>query len=180
MSLEILNYLSWSIYDPITEITKWDNESEEHVSAEDILDMKISIESGDKAVILVNTCWPSCSENPNIFPVLTEPITGNTVRDVMKAFERGLHRPLLPGNRGRCDSIRGDYYFEPSEQKRPFPEKNNIVYAEISKYADSYERLELVKKYEEGKLKPYELYGDHRYFEGVVRKGKYLHFCTGS
>ena len=58
--------------------------------------------------------------------------------------------------------------------------KNNIVYSQISKFVDSPNRIELVQKYESGKLSPKDLLGDSVFFEGIHEEGIYLWICFGS
>jgi len=177
-SWKLFKNLHWYTHQPISSIRKYDSENDKLVSAKDILDKKVPIKPGDRIVILRH-CPANCNKKTKELPVLTEPIRGNTIRAVMNALERGLRRPLKSGNRGRSNTKKGDYYFEPS-QKYDFPPKNKVVYDKISNYVDSHTRLELIKKYESGNLKPYELYGDYAFFEGIYRRGKYLYFSVAS
>lgn len=61
-------------------------------------------------------------------------------------------------------------------------EETKGIYMRISNWFKSEARLELVKKYENGTLKPKELLGEHRYFEGMGREGssKNIWVSTGS
>lgn len=176
MSLKAFDDLSWNIYQPLSSIRVFDRENNKLVPiTKDIMETKVPIKPGDRIVIIrFRTSYDKkCKE----IPVLTEPIRGNTVKAIMKALERGLHKPITSGKRG----LRNSFYFEPSRQKNcSFPTKNEVVYSKIARYIDSHTRLKLIKKYENGTLKPFELYGDYRYFEGIKRKGNYLYFGVGS
>ena len=61
-------------------------------------------------------------------------------------------------------------------------EETKGIYERISNWFKSEDRLELVRKYENGELKPKELLGDHLYFEGMGREGssKNIWVSTGS
>lgn len=112
--------------------------------------------------------------------MLTVPVQGTTIGAVMKSLYKGLHTSIKSGNRGFNGTKKGDYYFEPTKQKYPFPSKNEVVYDKISGFFDSSIRESLIKQYEHGTLKPYDLYGDHIAFSGLQRKGKYLFMILSS
>ena len=171
--LEQFRDLSWNIDKPMSAIKKWNRDTSEHESAKDVLKQKVNIKKGDRIVIL------RYDQDGKEIPVLTELVRGKTVESVMKSLHRGLNRYLKSGNRGYGNTGKGEYYFE-KNQKYPFPEKNEVVYHKISGYFDTNNRLDVVIKFEKGTLKPYELYGDHKYFEGFRRKGNLLYFVVGS
>ena len=179
MSSKFFSLLSWNISRPLSTMRVY-SKQDKKISVKDVLEKKLPIKSGDRVVIL-RYCPQSCSKKSKELPVLTMPIRGTTVGAVMKALDKGLKRPLKPGDRGKGGKPKvGSFFFEPSRQKHPFPEKNEVVYSKISGYFDSSARSKLVKKYEGGRLKPYELYGDHLHFEVMERRGKYWYFYTGS
>lgn len=151
--------ICWRIKEPYYHISSYDEEC----SIEDILNTPIPINKNSKAVILSH----------NDIPFLTERIVRNTVGSVLRSFERGLNKILLPGNRGFCGIdpfVVGPYYFE---ENNTFL-KNSIVYSKIAIFYDSCERLKLVQDYETGKLKPSALFGKHASFRGVRKKGNFL------
>jgi hypothetical protein len=176
-SWKVFEKINWSIYEPVSSAKMFDDETQDLTSAKSLMTQKVPIKKGDRIVILTH-CTSKCRKTSKEEAVLSEPLRGSTVKDVLNCLHKGLHKNLKPGNRGHS-GIRGDYYFE-KDQKYPFPKKNEVVYDKISGYFDSSARLRLIKKYEAGLLKPHELYGDHRYFEGINRKGKLLYFSVGS
>lgn len=170
-SWTVFRDIQWNIEDPLSKVKKYGKDGK-LISAKDLLNVKVPVKKGDRLVIL------RYSVNKKEVPVLTVPIRGNTVRSVLKTLYDGLHKNIGAGNRG-IKGTKRDYYFEPS-QKYPFPSKNEVVYLKIAGYFDSFNRTKYVEKYEKGRLKPVELYGDHNNFEGIRRKGKYLYFLAGS
>ena len=87
-----------------------------------------------------------------------------SVRTYLETLDRGLERYLKPGDRSR----KYEYYFNSDRKKY---DKNGIVYDMISGFVDTEERLNRIHKYEEGRLRPVDLLGDHIYFEGASRDG---------
>lgn len=159
----------WRINTPMSQAGHYDDNNNFTPLDKEVLDKKIAIRKDDRVVIL------SHRDGDKRYPALTEPIKGDTIKALLKAIEKGMNRTIEAGDRSK----KSPYYFEKS-QKYPFPEKNIIVYQKISGYFDSSNRLKYVKKFENGTLKPHELYGDHIYFEGVQRSGKYLYLVLGS
>lgn len=137
----------------------------------EFLDQDLPLRAGDVAAILTKNGTPV---------PLTEPIRGRTVRAYLEALERGLQKPLKPGDRGRGpagahEDDEYSYTFSGSQPNDAGPEtlndKNAYVYGEIAKFRDSTQRLRLATKYETGTLCPYHLLGDSRFFEGAERWG---------
>lgn len=177
-SWKIFDKLTWNIYQPLSNVKIFKSGSDELLPTREFLSRKVPVKKGDRVVILTHSCG---GRNSKMMPVLTEPVRGSTVRDVLHALHKGLNKKLVSGNRGRNGSKRGDYYFHKDQSRGSgFPTKNIVVYSKISSFFDRNLRIRLINKYESGQLKPYELYGDHRYFEGIKRKGKLLYFAVGS
>ncbi len=99
------------------------------------------------------------------------------MKNVLLALEYGLNTPISPGDRKRSKNKNKQYSYTLDNDKY---NKNTIIYSMISLYFDTDDRMQLIKKYEEGKLKPYELLGDHRYFEGIHKERGMLMFSVGS
>lgn len=175
---DAFNQISWNLYKPLSTVKRFDSKTEKLVDPKDILKLSAPIKKGDKvAIIVYNPAsfinYPYIKKNKcnEEIAVLTEPILGKSiVKNVLKALERGLNRPIKPGDRKKnYDYSLDDKY-----------NKNLIIYSKIGMFFDANMRMKLIKKYESGKLKPYELLGDHRYFEGMEKKGNILYFYTGS
>ena len=141
--------------------------------------------AGDRICILRHE-W---SDNPTHNAVLTEPILGKpTVLNFLKTLERGLNRNIGSADRKTSRGRKVKYWFDYTRMfnligkrmRLKVPTRNEIVYVKISYYFDKELRMKLVQKYENGKLKPHELYGDSIFFEGMTKKGNIWFFNTGS
>lgn len=131
---------------------------------------------------------------------LTEPISGNmTIGNVMRAIERGLNRPLYVHHRHQTSTkfrdeirkssfkgMRPDWkHLEKLDKEwfmKDIPTVTKMVYESASRWFDSQNRLNIVRQYEDGKLKPKDTMGDHIYFEGLIydkKMGMYT-YGTGS
>lgn len=174
VALSAFQNLNWRMDEPLNKIRVFSKKNGQAISIKDILKKKVAVNPGDRIVILWH-CRCSCGKNNTNkeYPVLSEPIRGKTVGSVMRSLERGVNRPLSPGSRTN------GFYFE-RRQKYPTPTKSEVIYSRIANYIHPEARLNLTKKYESGKLKPAELYGDHIYFEGITKKGKFLYVHIGS
>ena len=84
---------------------------------------------------------------------------GGTVKEVLEHLYEALDYPLKPST----ETVGG-------------------IYQRISQWFNGEKRIELIKKYENGQLKPKELLGDHCFFEGMGRSGnsKNIWVSTGS
>jgi hypothetical protein len=90
-------------------------------------------------------------------PVITFPVHGNTLKSILTAIEKGM--------------------------KEYIPIDDNIenVYSVISHFFKKSTRIELVKKFESGKLKPSDIIGDHHFYDGNLgRKNHIWMYSTGS
>lgn len=77
-------------------------------------------------------------------PIITEPLIGVTLRDVVKSIERGLTRVLDPSD----------------------PDQRPLVYAAVANWLRGPVRRQLIEKYEARKLTARDLLGNYDGFEG--------------
>jgi len=133
-----INNISWTITTPLS--TAHIISTDEQPVPSTLLNHKLSVRSGDTIAILYN----------HYTPIITEKITGSTLKSVLSSLERGL-------------------------QKRVSPHDNDLreqIYSRISGFFRTKDRLRLINLYEKGRLKPIDLLGDHIFFEGGLKRGK--------
>lgn len=90
-------------------------------------------------------------------PIYTEPVgKGTTIKSIFLAVERGMNKYIDISNA-------------------------NIIYPLIGQFYKSVDRLNLIKKFETGKLMPKDLVGDHKLYAGNIgRKNKIWMFALDS
>jgi hypothetical protein len=154
MSWKDTNNISWSMYESHKTAYVFDEnyDGPDKEKTKLIMNKKVPIKKGDQIVILYD----------NSKPIITKEWNGGetTIKNVLYFIEKALNENI---NNNNNDLI-------------------TAVYKRISSWFCSKLRLELVEKFEKGKLKPKDLLGDHRYFEGMKRRGssKFIEYSVGS
>ncbi len=174
---EVFNHISWNLYKPLSTAGRYDYQLDKLVSSSDIMKLRVPVKKGDRVAIIYYTpCCCSGKKGNETITVLSEPILGKpTVGNVLKTLERGLRQTIKPASRRRFGKGFTQYF----DKDGKYP-KDNIIYSKIANYFDTNVRISLIKRYEEGRLYPFELLGDHRYFEGMKKYGNIIKFYTGS
>ena len=85
-------------------------------------------------------------------PILTTPFIGNTFGQWMECLYQGLNKTLIVNDLSR--------------------EEVEAIYGCFGSWFHTEDRLKLAKKFEANKLKPYELLGNHIYFESNLKLEK--------
>lgn len=136
--------LSWDVTKPISSIKIYDDETGKFSTvSRSELSKKISVRKND-----VVGYW----YRGNLIEWLTEPVQGDTLRDLLKAYSRLVNRALRSGSLDMA----------------------SWVYTRIGDFIHKKDRIRLARLYESNKLKLADLMGDHVCYEGynVVKCGK--------
>lgn len=143
------NKINWVIIEPLSKAYIFDDDDDAHLKVpKSILDIKKPIKTGDSVALIYR----------NSEPVLTEPVKGTTLKNLLMAIERGMKR-IIPNTY----------------------DNTKTVYAIIGSFFHAKDRIMLTKKFESGKLTAADLVGDHVFFEGnFKRKNKIWLYATGS
>jgi hypothetical protein len=172
---EIFRQINWNLTEPLStaKINGTGN-----LSINEIMNTEIPIKKGDKIQIL-RKCCDNCSKKCKCITILSEPIVGKkTAKNILKALERGLNKNIIPGDRRRNNKNDKKKYSQYKLENNI--EKNSTIYHFIGQWFDTSARIHFVGLYEKGELKPRDLLGDHRYFEGISKKGDIFIYHTGS
>ena len=167
----------WSINKPLPSKIKVFSEDPDDSRPQDIdpeLLNKQVLDPNKEYVCEIIFDFHSKSKNPE--SVITEPVIGTTVHDVLKTIEKGFQSYLVPTSR---ETPMEEHYFTKTHE-RQYMSKDEFVYRQISHYIDGKTRLNLIRKYEAGKLKVYELMGDTVFFDGVRKHGTKIKLSIGS
>lgn len=172
--LQEFKNITWDISTPLPEkIMEWSPTEKKLVPIDPIKLQKPVLPSTNYQVVIL---WDSTPNSRNCIPVVAEPVVGTTVYDVLKTIDKGMRKSIKPVNR---QTPVEDEYFSKVHKKLGIS-KNTWIYRSISNYIDANKRIRRIKNYERGILKPYELLGDHVFFEGIMKKGKKLLIHLGS
>ena len=149
---KITQKLLWILINPLKDSFLSEDEK---LTKEEILQFKLPIKKDDKLIII-----KTIDEDRELIPLIEVNIKGEpTFENLCKILEKELNKYI------KVDNNMVEYF-----------------YKKIANFRFSKDRLELVKKYESGKLKPIDLLGDHKFFEGFERLGKsnYIIYNVGS
>jgi hypothetical protein len=86
----------------------------------------------------------------NMEPVITFPVRGNTLKSILTAIEKGMKEPISVNDNAAN------------------------VYSVIGRFFGKSTRMELVKKFESGKLKPSDIIGDHHFYSGNLSRKNHI------
>jgi hypothetical protein len=144
------NDILWNLNNPLSKahMNDYDDDTGEPKTKKIppyILNSKKNVKAGDTVCIL----------NDGTEPVITEKITGTTIKDILKALERGYNKVI-----------------------KVSMDNNKIVYNYVSKWLRSTDRIRLIQKYESNELVPIDLIGDKYLYCGNLKKiGKIWLYC---
>ena len=146
---DMINKISWCINKPVNTATFGYDESNKPIPIPaSVWNTPIGIRKGDRVVLVYH----------NREPQLLAPIrgtarsaaSGKTLRDLFESIERGMKTRLNPAD----------------------DETVHQVYPVISRWYRGKDRLQLVSKFEKGKLTAGELCGDYVFFDGNLTREK--------
>lgn len=167
MRIGDLRNISWNINIPVSNIRIYSNENPDGIklTKKDLSEKITGLAVGDKVVV----CW-STDDSGKMIELHTETLRSNTLGGLLNTIYKGTHIKLTP---------KSNFNIKYKQYRRNMS-PTTYVYKNISKFISKESRMVMADKFEKKGISPIELYGDHVFFEGIHKKGKYIYVAYGS